>query len=79
LVAALLGGQLFMKLAAAIVGSLAGDAASSARHPRFYTKVRHFGGLFRKLAGPIFNSENREPPVDQGQFIQPPALTRFST
>jgi len=51
------GGQLFMNLAVEIAGSVLGEHASSAHHPRGYTNER------RLTLAPFFTPETRETPI----------------
>ena len=41
-----LGGPWVMRFVAAGAGSASGEHEWTAHHPRFYTRVRHFGALF---------------------------------
>ena len=56
-VVVVLGGQLFMNLAVEIAGSVLGEHASNAHHPRGYTHRR------RLTLAPFFTPETTETPI----------------
>jgi hypothetical protein len=68
-VAVVLGGRLFMRLAAGIVGSAFGEHELTARHGRVYANVRRFGGVSSKLADSVFNPETGVFPI-KGAIVQ---------
>jgi hypothetical protein len=57
--AVLLGGQLFMKLAAGTAGSASGEHVWNAHHSKAYAKARRLTPMPDELRGPFFNPETR--------------------
>jgi hypothetical protein len=63
-----LGSQLFMNLAVEIAGSVLGEHASNAHHPRFHTNER------RLTLAPIYTPGTTENPIRARQLTQPPPI-----
>jgi hypothetical protein len=73
------GSQLFVNLAVEIAGSLSGEHAWGAHHPRGYTNERRLTSASIEVTDPSFNPQTRNPKGNQGQLNQLPAQKRFST